>query len=271
MKNFLNQKTAIITGGGKGIGREIARLFGQAGCQVVISGRDRQALNHTAAALAEGQVQVLPVAGDVTNFNDCQNLVNKTIEHFGHLDILINNAGMTMRGLFEDTDLDLFKKIMDINFGGAVTMTQLALPHIKKQDGSILFLSSIAGLKGLPAAAPYSASKMALKSLCESLRCELNGQVHIGILYVGFTENDPDKKMYNAKGALVPLKREKFSSSQVEVARTALRMVRFKKRQVVMTPLGKFANLAYAVFPRISEYLISKFARRSRMYAADIF
>ena len=269
MKTYFDQKTVLITGGGKGIGREIARLFGKNGCNVVISGRDGEALKKTAAALVEEKIQVLPVVGDVTNQKDCQELVNKTIEHFGHIDILINNAGMTMRGLFEDTNLDLFQKIMDINFGGAVTMTRLALPHIKIRKGSILFVSSIAGLRGLPSTAPYCASKMALKSFFESLRSELVGQVHFGILYVGFTENDPDKKMYNAAGELVPLKREKFNSSQADVATAALRMVRYKKRQIVMTPIGKFANIAYTFFPGISEFLISKFAKTSRIYATD--
>jgi dehydrogenase/reductase SDR family protein 7B len=269
MKKIFDGKTIIVTGGGKGIGREIARLFGSEGCNVVITGRDQQALDRTAGEFSQEQIQVLPLVGDVTRVEDCREIVQQTLAQYGRLDILINNAGMTMRGLFESTDLNVFHKIMDINFSGAATMTWFALPHIKKHRGSVLFISSIAGLKGLPGAAPYSASKMALKSFSESLRCELFGQVHIGIIYVGFTENDPGKVMYNTTGELIPLKRDKYNSSQLDVAREAFHAVRRRKRQIVMTPLGKIASFLYTVFPVISEYLIARFVVRSSMYGAD--
>jgi NAD(P)-dependent dehydrogenase (short-subunit alcohol dehydrogenase family) len=269
MSKNLDGKTVMVTGGGKGIGREIARLFGSKGCNVVISGRDQQALDQTAVEFSQEQIAVLHLVGDVTSVEDCRQVVEETLAHFGRLDILINNAGMTMRGLFERTDLKVFHKIMDINFGGAATMTWFALPHIKKQEGSVLFISSIAGLKGLPGAAPYCASKMALRSFSESLRCELMGQVHIGILYVGFAENDPNKMMYNARGELVQLKRDKYSASQLDVARAVLMAVHRRRRQVVMTPLGKIAGFLYTFFPAVSEYLIARFAVNSSMYAAD--
>ena len=170
----------------------------------------------------EENIDVLPVSGDVTSLEDCQNLIAQTISKYGQLDILINNAGKSMHGLFTDTNLDLFKTIMDINYGGSVTMTKLALPHLIKSNGSVVFISSVAGLKGLPYAAPYSASKAALKSFHESLRAELGSRIHVGILYAGFTENDPDKVKYNAAGELVPSTREKFAATQVDVAKSSL-------------------------------------------------
>jgi hypothetical protein len=93
--------------------------------------------------------------------------------------------------------------------------------------------------------------------------------VHIGTLYVSFTENDPDKTMYNACGELIPLIRNNNVSSQVEVAEAALHVVCRRKRQIVMTPFGKFAYFAYTFFPVLSEILIAAFARKSRMYAVD--
>ena len=269
MDNFFEQKTAIITGGSKGIGREIARLLGRAGCRVVISGRDEAALEHTADTFKAEGIEVLAVAGDVTVQEDCQALVDRTAAQYGGVDILVNNAGKSMRGFFEETDLDLFQKVMDINFGGAVTMTKLALPYIQKGKGSIIFISSVAGLKGLPAGAPYSASKMALKSFSESLRSELKGEVHVGILYAGFTENDPDKQKFNGKGELIPAKRERFASTQVEVAEAAVRMLRRRKRQAVMTLTGKLAAFAYTVFPAISEKLIIMYSRKTSMFGKD--
>jgi len=269
MDTFFKNKTAIITGGSKGIGRETARLFGRAGCRVVISGRDESALQHTADTLRAEGMEVLAVAGDVTVRGDCLALVEQTASKFGGVDILINNAGRSMRGFFEETELDLFQKVMDINFGGAVTMTKLALPYIKKAKGSIVFISSVAGLKGLPAGAPYSAAKMALKSFSESLRSELRGAAHIGILYAGFTENDPDKKKFNGKGELIPARRERFASTQAQVAEEVVKMVRRRRRQVVMTLTGKLANLAYTMFPRLSEELIIAYSRRTVMFGKD--
>jgi len=269
MRETLAGKTVLITGGGKGIGREIAFLFGKSGYNVAITGRELKALESTAERLSKDQNQVLPLVGDVTSIGDCQHVIDQTLRHYGRIDVLINNAGMTMRGLLEHTELSVFQKIMDINFGGAVTMTKLALPYLKTHEGSVVFISSIAGLKGLPGSAPYSASKMALTSLAESLRCELRDQVHIGVLYVSFTQNDPDKMMLNASGERVPLTRDKYSSSQEDVACAALKLVRRRRRQIIMTPLGKTANLLFKVFPALSEKILAAYAPRSRMYAVE--
>jgi len=263
------KNTAIITGGSKGIGREIARLLGRAGCRVVISGRGEEALQTTAEAFRAEGIDVLAFAGDVTVREDCRALVKKTVQKFGGIDILINNAGKSMRGFFADTNLDLFQKVMDINFTGAVTMTKLCLPYIREAKGSIVFISSVAGLKGLPAGAPYSASKMALKSFSESLRSELKGEVHVGILYAGFTENDAGKQKYNGKGELIPAKRERFASTQVDVAQAVMDMLLRRKRRTIMTLTGKLANFAYTVFPHLSEELIIWYSQRTDMFGKD--
>ena len=269
MKKIFSGKTAIITGGGKGIGRETARLLGRAGCNIVISGRNKEALVNTASQLQTENIAVLAVQGDVTDQKDCRNVIYEALREFGGIDFLINNAGMSMRGTFENTDLDLFTKVMDINFGGAVIMTKTALSEIKKAKGSIVFISSISGLKGLPGIAPYSAAKMALKSFSESLRAELYNKVHVGILYVSFTENDPGKTMFNEKGDLVPLHRDKNSSTQLDVAKAVLLCIRRRKRQIVMTTLGKLASFFYALLPGLTETLIAKFAAKSSLYASD--
>jgi short-subunit dehydrogenase len=272
MDNYFSQKTAIITGGSKGIGRETARLLGRHGCRVVISGRDETALQRTASEFLTEGIEVLAVAGDVTIRKDCQALVDQSLTRFGDIDILVNNAGRSMRGFFAETTLDLFQKVMDINFTGAVTMTKLALPYITKAKGSIIFISSVAGLKGLPAGAPYSASKMALKSFSESLRSELIGVAHVGILYAGFTENDPDKQKFNGNGELIPARRERFASTQVEVAQAAVQMLLRRKRQTVMTLTGKLASFAYTVFPALSERLIIMYSRKTSMFGKeDVF
>ncbi|MFW5711638.1 MAG: SDR family NAD(P)-dependent oxidoreductase [Spirochaetota bacterium] len=280
----LHGRTVLITGGGKGIGRETARLFAQAGCNLVISGRDREALEATAHKLrttsspADGQTEqtgqtgqfegpaVLPIQADVTNSEDCRHLVEAAVERFGRLDVLINNAGMSMRGNFADTSLELFDKVIDINFTGAVHMTSYALPFLRVAGGSVVFVSSLSGLKGLPGIAPYGAAKMALTGFAESLYSELYREIHVGVVYVSFTENDPGKQMYAADGSSIPLKRDRNSSTQLDVARSIRRMVKRRQRRVVMTPLGKTAGLLFALFPRATEVLISRLAAGSKMY-----
>ena len=270
-ENFFSGKTVLVTGGGKGIGREISLLYGLSGCNIVISGRDLNALKQTAYEFRKDKIPVVFVQGDVTDIEDCRNVVNKSIEAFGKLDILINNAGMSMRGLFENTDLKLFHKIIDINFIGAVNMTKIALPYIKLSRGSVVFISSISGLKGLPGIAPYSVAKMALKGFSESLRSEVYNSVHVGIIYVSFTENDSNKMMYNQKGDLIPLVRDKNSSTQKDVAKSVIIMTLKRKRQIVMTTGGKLANFFFTVFPSLSERLIILFSNKSKLYASDNF
>ena len=269
---FYKDKTVIITGGSKGIGRETARLLGAKGARIVITGRDQVAIDKTVSELQAKSITILGIQGDVTSLDDCTHVVKRTLEEFGEIDILINNAGMSMRGLFEHTSPDLFNKIIAINFLGAAQMTSAALPSLLKTHGHIVFVSSLSGLKGLPGIAPYSAAKMALKSLSESLRCELAPKgVHIGTVYVSFTENDPGKYIYDASGEALPLDRTKNSSTQLEVAQAISTVIVRRKRQLVMTPLGKLANFSYTVFPGLSERLITKFGLKSSLYATDSF
>ena len=160
-----------------------------------------------------------------------------------------------------------FHKIMDINFSGAVHMTKFALPHINSCKGSILFISSLSGLKGIPGIAPYGTAKMALTGFSESLRAELYRHgVHVGIVYVGFTENDADKTIYDARGKRVPLKRDKNNDSQEDVARSVLKVVKKRKNVMYLTGIGKVTQWFYRFFPRLSNYLLRKFAMKSEMY-----
>lgn len=262
-------KTVLITGGAKGIGRETARLFGRDGWNLVISGRDAVALQTTALKFRGEGFEVLEVQADVANTNDCRRLVESAVESYGRLDVLINNAGMSMRGNFAETSLELFDKVIDINFTGAVHMSSYALPHLIASAGSAVFVSSLSALKGFPGIAPYGAAKMALTGFTESLYAELHKKIHIGVLYVSFTENDPEKHMYSADGNLVELHRDRNSSTQLDVARAVKRMVEKKQRRVVMTPLGKIAALFFALFPRGSELLISRFAAKSNLYGEE--
>ncbi|RYU72418.1 SDR family oxidoreductase, partial [Hymenobacter persicinus] len=173
-------KVVLITGGTSGIGRACAVVFGRAGAQVVVTGRDQAKLTETAQELTQLGIQHRIVRADVGVEADSERAVADTVAAFGRLDVLINNAGISMRALFQDADLDVIRRLMQTNFFGTVYTTKFALPHILAAKGSIVGISSIAGYRGLPGRTGYSASKFAMQGFLEALRTELLPQgVHV--------------------------------------------------------------------------------------------
>ncbi len=263
----LKDKVVIITGGSKGIGRETAKLYAKKGAKVIITGRSLDALVETSQLINDSFGKADYVQGDVTNIDDCKKVIEFVSNKYKKIDVLINNAGMSMRGTFEDTTLELFKTMVDINLMGSVHMTKLALPHLIESSGSIVFVSSLTGLKGMPGIAPYSTAKMALTGFSESIRAELyQYDIHVGIVYVGLTENDSHKTIYDAKGQRIPLRRTKNNDTQEDVARSILKMVRKRKTMMYLTSLGKIAKFFYKFFPRLSSYILRKYTMKSEMY-----
>lgn len=254
-------KVAVVTGSSMGIGRQVAELLLQKDAQVVINGRNRQRLDATASMLRESGFEPLAVAADVTNIDDCHRLIEKTISHFGRVDALVNNAGVSMEGELGQLNPDVFRQVVDINLNGSVNATKAALPAIERSGGSILFVSSVAGLSGLPGYSAYSCSKMALTALAQSLRMELHGRgIHIGIAYVGFTQNDPEKQIFSPSGRMVPQPSRNFANAQ-PVEKVAARLVRMlEKRQFkqVFSPLGKLAAITNWWSPGLMNWFIRR-------------
>ena len=259
-------KVVLITGGSKGIGREAAKLFASKGAIVIITGRREDALQMTSDLINEQFGRCEYHQGDVTSITDCERIVADVYNRHKRIDVLINNAGMSMRGLFEETALALFHKVIAINFSGAVNMTKFALPYLKEHQGSVVFVSSLSGLKGIPGIAPYGTAKMALTGFSESLRAEVHQyHVHVGLVFVGFTQNDDDKTIYSATGERLPIHRAKNDATQEGVSRSILRCVHRRKAVMYLTVLGKVSKLLYQFFPRFSSYLLRKFTMNSEM------
>jgi dehydrogenase/reductase SDR family member 7B len=147
----MKDKVVIITGGTSGIGKALAFEFGLKGSRIVITGRDADALKRTAEDLQEKGVEVVAVSADVTSPGDNKHMVDEALRSFGRIDVLINNAGISMRAIFEEVDPEVIRKVMDINFYGAVYATKYCLPEIIRNKGSVIGISSIAGFRGLPA------------------------------------------------------------------------------------------------------------------------
>ena len=171
MPNFAN-KTVIITGASTGIGRATAVAFHEAGARLVIAARSTDVLEQLSDSLG-GPELTLPVTIDVSDPDQCQALIDRTVAQFGGIDILINNAGMVVSGHFEHLQPGDIERQFAVNYFSVIYCIRAALPHLKRSQGAIVNVSSVAAFFGVPTASAYSASKAALNSLGQSLRVEL--------------------------------------------------------------------------------------------------
>ncbi|MCS6794736.1 MAG: SDR family oxidoreductase [Raineya sp.] len=238
----MQNKVVVITGGSSGIGRACAEIFGKAGAKIVITGRNEQNLQEVSLQLNQLGITCLPIIADVSNENDCANVISDTIHHFGKIDVLINNAGISMRALFEECSLSVIRKVMETNFFGTVYMTKYALPHIIQTQGSVVGISSIAGYRGLPARTGYSASKFAMNGFLEALRTELlPKKVHVLIAAPGFTASNIRKTALAKDGTIQgesPRDENKMMSAE-KVAQYILKAVQQRKSELILTSQGK--------------------------------
>lgn len=238
----MKKKVVLITGGSSGIGYALAERYGKADCAVVISGRNGQTLDEAVARLQNAGIEAAGFRMDVSVDEQCADLVAFTIQTYGRLDILINNAGISMRALFQDVDLLVLRQLMNINFWGTVFTTKAALPHILKSKGSIVGISSIAGFRGLPARTGYSASKFAMQGFLEALRTELlKTGVHVLIACPGFTASNIRNTALTADGNAqkeTPMDESKLMSAEA-CANHIFIAVQKRKRTLILTTQGK--------------------------------
>ena len=199
-------KVAIVTGSSRGIGKGFGQELLVAVAKVILNGRSEERLQASQAELKKISNDVNYFCCDVTNTESSKQLIEFTIKTYGRLDILINNVGVSSRGDVVDSDPEVFERVMSSNFMGSVNPTIYALEHLKKNAGSLVFISSVAGIRGLPGLAPYCASKMALRSYAESIRIEESKSgIHVGLIYVGITEIEHNKESISADGSPVIL------------------------------------------------------------------
>jgi len=185
----LSGKTALITGASSGIGKAAALRLAGLGCRVVLAARTQAALDEIAGTITGRGGQAVAVATDVTDAAQCQRAVAAAVEHFEGLDILICSAGLSLRGYFECTALEVLERVMRVNFFGTLFCTHFALPHVKARRGSLVAISSLTGKRGIPSYALYGASKSAVHGLYESLRQELAPDgVHVGVLAPAYVD-----------------------------------------------------------------------------------
>jgi short-subunit dehydrogenase len=260
MSNYFQDKVVVVTGGTDGIGKALVEELLQSGAKVATCGRNHDKLYRLQSAYPSSPLHTM--VADVSSENDCRRFIETTIKFYGGVDIIINNAGISMRALLKDASTEVLRKIMDINFFGAVYCTKYALPSIIQRKGTIVGVSSIAGYRGLPGRSGYSASKHALQGWLEAIKTELlHDGVHVMWVCPGFTTSNIRNAALdkNAKAHGESKMDEGSMMPADECARHILNAVRKKKRTIVLTFTGKRTVFMNKFFPKLADKLAYKF------------
>jgi len=259
-KRFLN-KVAIVTGSSRGIGSAIALALGEEGAKIVLNGRDDVRLQEVQSELKSKGIDVIYCQGDVSDANQAQALIDFALQTYGQIDILINNVGISSRGYLAELHPSVVEQVFRSNVFGTIFPTQMALKALRQTKGSVVFISSLAAIHGLPGLSPYSASKMALTSFVESLRIEEHAhKVHIGHLQVAMTEIVHNKEVVAADGSkqvLAARQKGKVLTMQ-EVAADCLNLLAQRKYRNTQTLLGKMNRILNSISPLIVEFILRK-------------
>ena len=264
--DFFKGKTVVVTGASSGIGRALAEYFAAAGANAVLGARHEDALREIvgrigAAGGHAAYIQDVNRAGGILSILGELNrggLIDTAVDTFGGVDVLICNAGISMRALFDEVDLAVLHKLMDVNFWGCVNCTKYALPYIQKARGSIVGVSSVAGIHGLPGRTGYSASKYAMTGFLETIRIENRKKgVHVMIACPGFTASNVRFSALTADGSQqgeTPREEGKMMTAE-EVARIIARAVVRRKRLCLMEFQGRATHFVKKFWPSLLDRL----------------
>ncbi len=260
MNSFFKDKVVVITGGTDGIGKALIDQLIPLGAKIATCGRNQDKLYNLQVQYSHHLLH--SVVADVSRYDDCKSFINSTIDTFGGIDILINNAGVSMRALLRDVDIDVIKKVMDINFYGTVYCTKLALEAVIKTKGTIVGVSSIAGYRGLPGRSGYSASKFAVNGWLEAVRTELI-DTGVNVMWVcpGFTASNIRNASLNKEGnkhGQSPMDEGAMMSAE-ECAKNILTAIEHQKRNLILTLTGKRTVWLNKLFPSWTDKMVHKF------------
>jgi short-subunit dehydrogenase len=260
MSSYFKDKVVVVTGGTDGIGKALVEELLKHGAKVATCGRNNDKLYHLQSEHPSFPLHTM--VADVSNENDCRRFIETTIKFFGDIDILINNAGISMRAVLKEASIDVIRKVMEINFFGAVYCTKHALNSIIARKGTIVGVSSIAGYRGLPGRNGYSASKFALQGWLEAIKTELaQDGVHVMWVCPGFTTSNIRHAALNKDGESLgesPMDEGAMMPAD-ECARHILRAIQKKKRTLVLTFTGKRTVFMNKFFPGLADKMVQKF------------
>ncbi len=258
-------KAIIITGASSGIGRALAVALAERGAHLALAARRKEPLEALVTTCREHGGDALAVPTDVTDPEACRVLVERTVEAFGGVDVLVNNAGISMWARFDEVrDLSVFERLVRVNYLGAVYCTHYALPHVRARRGLLVAISSLSGKTGVPTRSGYAASKHALQGFFDSLRVELR-HTGVDVLTVspGFIATGVQRQALGADGGAAPAdaappdQGSHVMSVDACVARIVRAMER-RRRDVVMTGQGKVGMFVRLVAPGLVDRIAAR-------------
>lgn len=262
----MKDKIIVITGASSGIGKALAYEFGTKGAIVVLAARNLAKLQEIVSDLNKRGFQALAVQTDVTIESDCRELVEKTLEKYGRIDVLITNAGISMRSLFIDLQLDVMRRVMDTNYWGTVYCSKFAMPHLITSGGSLVGVISIGGYIGMPGRSAYAASKFAVRGFLDTVRVENRKTgLHVLVVAPGFTSSNIRRAALLADGSLqgeTPRDENHMMSAEAVAAYIYNAVVK-KKRQLILTFVqGKLTVFLGKFFPKfLDKQIYNTFAK----------
>lgn len=258
MKFAIKDKVVIITGASSGIGKSTAIALAQNGAKLVLCARSEEKLIEVNKQCLEFS-ESMYVVTDIAKPEECERLINLTVAKHNRLDILVSNAGLSMRALTEECSFEVYHKLMDVNFFGAVYCSSFALPHLLSSRGMLVGISSISGIKGLPGRSGYTAGKAAINGFFESVKIEnLKTGLHVLTVCPGFTSTDIRLNALDGEGhpqGFTPRDEKKMMEPE-EVARQVIKAMKKKKDFVVLTNQGKLLVGLNKFFPNLVSKLV---------------
>lgn len=258
------KKVIVLTGASEGIGREMAKLLAAHSTNLVLAARNIERLNSLESKLKDSNSKILVIKCDITIEQECANLIDKTIDAFGRIDLVINNAGLTCRYLISEAPIAVQKQLMDVNYWGAVQLTKYALPYVIKSKGMMVAISSVIGKVPVPGRSGYSASKHALEAFFETLRMEMfEKDVKVLVIRPSYTATQTRFRALGADGNPQDYSTldEKLLESADHAAQKILDAIRNEKNGYTLGSKfsGKYALLLYKLFPeRMSKIIYKK-------------
>jgi len=270
----LDGRVVIVTGASSGIGRALALKLGKSGYSLGLLARREQKLQEVKSEIiahlqseqpeadpSELDARIQVISGDVTNAAYCERAINTVVDQFGQIDCLINNAGVSMNGRFDEVDLAVFEQMMAVNYFGSLYMTHFAWQHLKEHNGSVLFISSIVGKRGFPTRSGYAAAKFAVQGLFESLRAESIGTgIHVGMVSPGYTATEIRFRALGEDGK--PRMAEGHTMGDVmqpdDVADAIIKAMDARRREVVLTIGGKAMMWLNRLWPSLADRIAAR-------------
>jgi NAD(P)-dependent dehydrogenase (short-subunit alcohol dehydrogenase family) len=259
--NDLKNKIAVVTGAASGIGDAISKTFAAKGAKLGLLDIDEAAVKAAAGDLAADGIDAIGIGCDVAREAECEAAIHSITAHHGGIDILVNNAGITQRSAFIDTRVDVYRRVMDVNFFGSLHCTKHAISHLITRKGSIVVIESLAGVAPLLGRTGYCASKHALHGLFTSLRAELIGSgVHIMIVCPGFVKTQLQTRALGGDGRVTrhPQSTVGRQDSPDQIADAVYRGLLKKKDLMVLSPVGKLAYWMSRLAPHVYERMMAR-------------